>query len=76
MLRGSSETYQAITQIFVRFLLDAEFTQYLEKRDGTFEQVLNLICAKQLCCKCEAVEDVNVDLNSVESVSTHSDKTP
>jgi len=28
------------------------------------------------CFKCEAVDDVNVDLNSVESVSTRSGKTP
>jgi len=45
--------------VFVFF--DTECTQDLEKRDGSFERVPNLICAPQMSCKWEAVEDVNVD---------------
>jgi len=45
----------------VYFIFDTECTQDLEERDGSFKHVLNLICAQQMCCKYEAVEDVNVD---------------
>ena len=40
---------------------DKECTQNLEKRDGSFEHVPNLICAQQMCCKCEAVDDLSFD---------------
>jgi len=45
--------------LFVFF--DTECTQDIEKRDGTFEHVPNLIFDQQMCCKCEVVEDVNDD---------------
>ena len=37
---------------------DTECTQYLEKHDGTSEHIPNLICAQQICSKCEAVDDL------------------
>ena len=40
---------------------DTECTQDLEKRDGPFEHVPNHICAQQMCCKCEAMDDLSVD---------------
>jgi hypothetical protein len=40
---------------------DTEYTQDLEKRDGTFEHVPNLICDQQICSKCEAVDDLNIN---------------
>jgi len=46
---------------YLYVLFDTECTQDLEKRDGSSEHVPNLIRAEQMCCKCEAVEDVNVD---------------
>ena len=45
---------------------DTECTQDLEKLDGFFEHVPNLICAQMLCCKCEAMEDVHVDCEQYE----------
>ena len=35
--------------------------QNLEKHDGSFERIPNLICAKEMCSKCEALDDLNVD---------------
>jgi ribosomal protein L40E len=35
--------------------------QDLAKRDGSFEHVLNLICAQQMCSKCEAMDNMSVD---------------
>jgi hypothetical protein len=46
---------------YMYVFFDTECTQDLKKRDGSFEHVPNLICVQQMCCKCEAVEDVNVD---------------
>ena len=40
---------------------DTECTQDLEKRDGSFEHVPNLICDQQMCSKCEDVDDLSVD---------------
>jgi hypothetical protein len=40
---------------------DTEYTQDLEKCDGSFEHVPKLICAQQMCSKCEAVDDLRVD---------------
>jgi hypothetical protein len=40
---------------------DTECTQDLAKCDGSFEHIPNLICAQQMCSKCEAVDDLNVD---------------
>jgi hypothetical protein len=40
---------------------DTECTLYLEKRDGYFEHVPNLICAQQMCSKCEAVDKLNIN---------------
>jgi hypothetical protein len=33
----------------------------LEKRDGFFENIPKLICDQQMCSKCEAIEDINID---------------
>jgi len=38
-----------------------ECTQDLEERDGYFQHVPKVKCAQQICYKCEAVEDVNVN---------------
>ena len=40
---------------------DAEYTRDLERHDGSFLHVPNYICAQQMCSKCEAVDDMNVD---------------
>jgi hypothetical protein len=40
---------------------DTECTQDLEKRDRSFEHVPNLICAQQMCSKCIAMTNMNVD---------------
>jgi hypothetical protein len=50
---------ETLQNMYVYF--DTECTQDLEKRDGSFEHVPKLICVQQMCCKCQAVEDVNVD---------------
>ena len=46
---------------FLYVFFGTECTQDLEKRDGSFEHVPNLICAQQICSKCEAVDDLSVD---------------
>jgi len=40
---------------------DTEYTQDLEKRDGTLEQLPKLIFDQQLCSKCEAVNHLCPD---------------
>ena len=45
--------------MFVFF--DTECIQYLDKCDGSFEHVPNLLCAQQMCSKCETYEDMNID---------------
>ena len=40
---------------------DMECTQDFEKHDGSFEHIPCLICAQQMCSKCEAVDDLSVD---------------
>ena len=32
-----------------------------EKRDVSFEHILKLTCAKQICSECEAMDDLSVD---------------
>jgi len=49
------------SDMFLYVFFDAECTQDLEKRDGSFEHVPNLICAQQMCSKCEAVHDLSVE---------------
>ena len=39
---------------FMYVLFDTECTQDLEKCDGSFEHVRNLICVQQMCSKYEA----------------------
>jgi len=46
---------------YLYVFFDTKCTQDLEKCDGSFEHVPNLICAQQMCSKCEVVDDVNVD---------------
>ena len=52
-------SYLSNKYLYVFF--DMECTQDLEKCDGSFKHVPNLICAQQMCSKCEVVDDVNVD---------------
>ena len=61
---------------FLYVFFDMECTQNLQKRDGSSEHVSNVICAQQMCCECEAVDDLTVDLNNVVSVPTCSGNTP
>ena len=46
---------------FLYIFFDTECTQDLERHDGSLVHVPNLICAQQMCSKCEAVDDMNVD---------------
>ena len=46
---------------FLNVFSYTECTQNLEKRDGSFEHVLNLICVQQICSKCEALDDLIFD---------------
>ena len=46
---------------FMYVFFDTECTQDLEKRDGSFEHVPNLICAQQMCSKCETNDDLSTD---------------
>ena len=52
-----------LTDRFLYVFFDTECTQDLEKHDGSFEHIPNLIhvCAQQICSKCEALDDLNVD---------------
>jgi len=45
--------------MFVFFV--TEYTQDLEKCEGSFEHVPNVICAQQMCSKYEAIQDMNID---------------
>jgi hypothetical protein len=42
-------------------LFDTVCTQDFAKCDGFFEHIPNLICAQQMCSKCEAMDDLSVD---------------
>ena len=46
---------------YLYVFFDTECTQHLQKCDGSFEHVSNLICAQQICSKSENVDCVNVD---------------
>jgi hypothetical protein len=46
---------------YMYVFFDTECTQDLAKCDGSFEHIPNLICAQQMCSKCEAVDDLSVD---------------
>jgi len=50
-----------LTDRFIYVFIDTEGTYDFEKHDGSFEHIPNLICAQQMCSKCEAVEDFSVD---------------
>jgi len=50
-----------LTDRFLYVFFDTECTQDLEKHDGPFDHIPKLICAQQMCSKCEAVDDLNVD---------------
>ena len=49
---------------------DMECTQDLERCDGSFEYIPNLICAQQMCSNCEAVDDLSFDCEQCGK-STH-----
>jgi hypothetical protein len=50
-----------LSEKFMYVFFDTECTQDLQKRDGSFEHVPNLICAQQMCSKCVKMDDMNVD---------------
>jgi len=54
-------TPSGLSNKFLYVFFDTEVTQDLEKRDGSFEHIPNLIYAQQMCSKCEAVDDISVD---------------
>ena len=57
----ASLKHSKLSDRFMCVFFDTECTQDLEKCDGFFKHVPNLICAQQMCSKCEAVEDLSVD---------------
>jgi len=59
-----------LTNRFLYVFFDTECTQDLERCDGSFEHIHNLICAQQMCSECEAVDDLSVDFNSAATVPT------
>ena len=59
-----------LTDRFLYVFFDTECTQNLKKHDGSFEHIPNLICAQQMCSKCEAVDDLNVDWKPSGNVLT------
>ena len=50
-----------MTNRFLYVFYDTEGTQDLEMCDGSFEHIPNLICAQQMCSKCEAVDDLSIN---------------
>jgi hypothetical protein len=52
--------HSKLTDTFMHVFFDTDCTQDLDKRDGSFEHIPNLICAQEMCSKCEAVDDLNV----------------
>jgi len=59
-----------LTDRFVYVFFNTEFTQDFQNHDGSFQHISNLICAQQMCSKCEAVDDLVFIVNSVVSVPT------
>jgi hypothetical protein len=49
---------------------DTQCTQEFGKIDVSFEHIPHFICAQRVVSNCEAVDYLNVDLNSMVSVST------
>jgi len=50
-----------LTDRFMYVFFDTECTQDFQKHRGSFDHIPNLICAQQMCSKCEAVDDLSVD---------------
>ena len=50
---------------------DTKCTKDFEKHDGSFERIPNLICALQMCSKCEAVDDSSVDCKQCGKRTTY-----
>jgi len=44
---------------------DTECKQDFQKHDGSFEHFRNIICARQMCSKCEVVDDMSVIVSSL-----------
>jgi len=59
-----------------RFFFDSEYIQEFEKHDGSFEHIPNLVCAQQMCSKCEAVGDLSVVCSVVSVPACFGRKTP
>jgi len=56
----ASQKPTKLTDRSVYVFFNTECTQDLEKCDGSFEHIPNLICAQQMCSKCESVDDLSV----------------
>jgi hypothetical protein len=50
-----------LSENYMYVFFDTECTQDLEKRDGSFEHVPNLISAQQMCSKWVTIDDMHVD---------------
>jgi len=50
-----------LTNRFMYVFFDTECTQHFEQHDGSFEHIPKLICAQQMCSKCEAADVLCVD---------------
>ena len=61
---------------FLYIFFGTESTQDLERHVGAFVHILNLICVQQMSSKCEALDDMNVVLNSAVNVPICFGKTP
>ena len=46
---------------YMYVFFDTECTQDLARNDGSFGHIPNLICAQQMCSKCQAMDDMKID---------------
>ena len=69
MLRGFIETQKVYIGLCMFSLIRSAHKDF-GKIDVSFEHIPNFICAQRMVSNCEAVDYLNVDLNSMVSVST------
>ena len=54
-------TDSKLSDKYMYVIFDTECTQYLARDDGSFGHIPNLICAQQMCSKCQAMDDMEID---------------
>ena len=54
-------TASKLSDKYMYVFFDTECTQDLARDDGSFGHIPNLICAQQLCSKCQAMDDMEID---------------